>query len=369
MTARTGDPPVGTRDGRAGAAAPRLARVGTIAWQLSGVIVLVVLTGWAVGRLMPVLLPLAIAVLLATLLGPLAARLRRAGASAGVAAAVALLALLAVLALVVLLVVPPFVARIADLGSSIEEGARQVAYSVGRDIAGMSHADVDRAIDRATHGLTGSAGNIAGNAVSGATTIATALATMVLALFLTFFLVKDGRGLWRWLLGLAPAAQRDWIDGAGARSWAALTTYVRGVVFVATVDAVFIGAALVIMGVPLALPLIVLTWIAAFFPIVGAVTAGIAAVLVTLVAQGPAAAVIVTAVIVVVQQVEGNVLYPVVVGPRLRLHPVTVLLAVAVGGTIGGIAGAFLATPVATVAAAVLRHARGSGPPAGTAGG
>jgi predicted PurR-regulated permease PerM len=137
-----------------------------------------------------------------------------------------------------------------------------------------------------------------------------------------------------------------------------LSAYTKGVVFVATVDAVLIGIALVVIGVPLALPLVVLTWLAAFFPVIGAVVAGAAACLVALVAAGPTEALIVLAVIVAVQQIEGNVLYPVVVGPRLRLHPIVVLLAVATGGTLAGIPGAFLAVPLATVCAALLAHGR-----------
>jgi predicted PurR-regulated permease PerM len=277
------------------------------------------------------------------------------------------LAVVAIIAAVVLLVVPAFVARVPDLATSIEQGAREVAYSLGRDVAGMAHADVDRAIDDALGRLQDRAGGLAGNAVTGFMTLVGVLGTMVLVLFLCFFLVKDGQRMWTWILGFLPADRRTWVDGAGRRSWAALSTYVRGVVFVATLDAVFIGAALLILDVPLALPLIVVTWFAAFFPIVGAIVAGVAAVLVTLVGQGLVPAVVVTAVIVLVQQTEGNVLYPMVIGPRLRLHPVTVLLAVAIGGTVAGLAGAFLAVPVATVGAAILRHAR-AGEPAAVSG-
>ena len=125
------------------------------------------------------------------------------------------------------------------------------------------------------------------------------------------------------------------VDEVGERMWTNLTAYTRGVVFVATVDAVLIGAVLLGLGIPLALPLIVLTWVAAFFPIIGAIVAGAAAVLVAMVTGGPTDALIVLAAIVIVQQVEGNVLYPVVVGPRLRLHPIVVLVSVAAGGTLG----------------------------------
>ena len=160
------------------------------------------------------------------------------------------------------------------------------------------------------------------------------------------------------VLELVPERRRDTINELGERSWTVLTAYTRGVVFVATVDAVLIGFALLVVGVPLALPLIVLTWIAAFFPIIGAIVAGAAAVLVALVGSGPTEALIVLAAIIVVQQVEGNVLYPVVVGPRLKLHPIVVLVAVAMGGTLAGIPGAFLAVPIATVCGALIGYQR-----------
>jgi len=141
------------------------------------------------------------------------------------------------------------------------------------------------------------------------------------------------------------------------RRWRSLAA-VGGVAIVATVDAVFIGIALVLVGVPLAFPLIVLTFLAAFFPIVGAFAAGGAAVLVALVANGVTAALIILAAIIVVQQLEGNVLYPVIVGSQLSLHPVAMLLVLGLGGVIAGLAGAFLAVPVAAVVGAVLDYAR-----------
>ena len=139
----------------------------------------------------------------------------------------------------------------------------------------------------------------------------------------------------------------------------AVSAYVRGVATVALVDAMLIGLVLVVLGVPLAVPLIVLTFLAAFFPIIGAVLAGVAAVLVALVANGVGdRASSSAAAIIAVQQIEGNVLYPLVVGRRLSLHPVAVLLALTAGGMLGGVAGAFLAVPVAAVGAAMLEFSR-----------
>jgi predicted PurR-regulated permease PerM len=333
----------------------RLARAGSTAWALLGVIALVFVGAWVVGRLMAVVIPVVIAILLATLLRPVAAALERRGARPALAAVAAVALAIVVVALLLSLILPPFVARLSDLGTSVQEGVHRVAYEVGDRAAGMDHAEVDRTLADAGRRLEDRLG---GTAMAGVTSVAGALASLVLIVFLAFFLVKDGRRIWTWLIEFAPRPRRRALDEVGERIWAVLTAYTRGVVFVATVDAVLIGAALLLVGVPLALPLIVLTWLAAFFPIVGAVTAGAAAVLVALVANGPTAALIVLVAIIVVQQLEGNVLYPVVVGPRLRLHPVAVLIAVALGGTLAGIPGAFLAVPVATVCAAILTFMR-----------
>src|SRR3954454_23801047 len=345
-----------------------LSRAGAAAWSLLGIAAVVLLAGWAIGRLMAVVLPFVIAVLLATLLRPVAARLERRGVRPAPAAIAAVALAVVVLAVLLSLVLPPFIAGLSELGTSVQEGAHRVAYEVGDRVAGMSHREVDRTIQNAVDRVRDRLG---GTAMAGVTSAAGALASLVLIAFLSFFLVKDGRRLWRYVVELLPASRRDTVDEVGQRAWTVLTAYTRGVVFVATVDAVLIGAALLLVGVPLALPLIVLTWVAAFFPIIGAVTAGAAAVLVALVANGPTGALIVLAVIVLVQQLEGNVLYPVVVGPRLKLHPIAVLMSVALGGTLAGIAGAFLAVPVATVCAAALSYAREqrdrrehSGPPA-----
>src|SRR4051794_7818795 len=331
-----------------------LARAGAAAWSLLGIALIVLLLGWSVGRIMPVVLPLAVAVLLATLLRPVAARMERRGTRPALAAIVVVIGAVLVLVLLLTLILPPFVARLTDLGSSLQEGVERVGYEIGA-LFGMGHADVDRTLANAANRLRSRAG---GTAMAVSVSLVGTLASVVLVFFLSFFLVKDGERMWTWAMELIPERRRDTVNELGERAWTVLTAYTRGVVFVATVDAVLIGAALLIVGVPLALPLIVLTWLAAFFPIIGAVASGAACVLVTLVAVGPTEALIVLGCIVVVQQVEGNVLYPVVVGPRLKLQPIVVLVSVALGGTIAGIAGAFLAVPIATVCGALVGYER-----------
>jgi putative heme transporter len=183
-------------------------------------------------------------------------------------------------------------------------------------------------------------------------------AAVVLIIVLVFFFLKDGRRLWEWVLELFHEDRQPVLREVGARSWVALSSYVQGIFLVATIDTILIGTALLIAGVPVATPLIVLTFIAAFFPVIGAFVAGAAAVLVALVANGAPTALIILAVIVAVQQLEGNVFYPVVVGRRLNLHPVGILLALTAGGVLAGVAGAFLAVPIAAVTAAILEFTR-----------
>ncbi len=266
--------------------------------------------------------------------------------------------LIGALVLIGLLIVPPVVDGAADLGSNVEQGVREVAYSVAADVGGVDRADVDKAVSDAISSLSENRGDIAGGVLAGATALAQLLAALGLVIFLAFFLIKDGPAIARWAISLAPSARRSELDEIGAACWEGLTTFARAVVFVATFDAVFIAVALLLVGVPLVLPLAVLTFVAAFFPIIGAISAGVAAVLVALVSEGFTAAAIVAVAILVIQQIEGNILYPAIVGPRVHLHPIAVLLAVTAGATIGGIPGAFLAVPVATVAAVVVEFRR-----------
>ena len=337
----------------------RLTRAGSAAWALLGIVGLILLSGWAVGKLMPVVLPFAVAILLATLLRPVAASLEARGARPALAAILSILLALTVFGALIALILPPFIARLTDLGSSLQEGVQKVAYSAGESLAGMDRAEVDRQLETAADRLRERAGGMAGTrrrgllARSVRSPASCSSPSCASSWSRTGAVCGPGSSSWR----RSPRREGDRRGRPGAPG-PSLTAYTRGVVFVATVDAVLIGAVLLLVGVPLALPLIVLTWLAAFFPIIGAVVAGAAAVLVAIVAGGATDALIVSRRDHVVQQVEGNVLYPVVVGPRLRLHPIVVLVSVAVGGTLAGIAGAFLAVPIATACGAMVGYYR-----------
>jgi predicted PurR-regulated permease PerM len=256
------------------------------------------------------------------------------------------------LAIALTLIVPPFVSELGKVGTSVEEGSRK-AGELLRPL-GVSQAEVDKAVDDGVKSVEGSGDKIAGGALAALNVLAAVLLTLVL----TFFFVKDGRVLWGWIARLC-GRHRDTAEELGERMWKVLTGYVHGVALVALIDALLIGLVLVLVGVPLAMPLTVMTFLAAFFPVVGAVVVGAAAVLVALVAEGGVAAAIVAGAILVVQQLDGNVLQPVLVGRRLELHPVVVLLALTAGGVIAGLVGAFVAVPLAAVAGAVIEYFRG----------
>ena len=195
---------------------------------------------------------------------------------------------------------------------------------------------------------------MAGTLLTGAQLLVQWAAAVILILVLTFYFLKDGEQLRDWAVSLFAEERHGLLREIFDRAWGALATYVQGVFLVASLDAVLIGIVLVAVGVPIALPLIVLTFIAAFFPIIGSVLAGVAATLVALVSGGMVDALIVLGAIIAIQQLEGNVFYPTVVGKQLKLHPVAILLVLTAGGVLAGVAGAFLAIPVAAVTSAVI---------------
>jgi predicted PurR-regulated permease PerM len=346
---RDGDVPASTRLAGDDAVPRGLAVASAVTLRLLIVAVGIAVLALAAQRMLVVVLPLIIALLLTTLLGPLARWLERRRFRPGAAAAVAVLTAVLVFAGLWALIIPAAVGQGNDLANRVQAGAGQVADALKP--IGVDSADLDRAVNQG-------ASTARKEALPAAMLAMQWAGAIVLIVILTFFFVKDGRRIWCWLLELFDERRQPALDEVGQRAWCALSTYVRGVFLVATIDAVFIGAGLLLVGVPMALPLIVLTFIAAFFPIVGATAAGAAAVLVALVSNGLAAALIILAVIILVQQLEGNVFYPVVVGRRLQLHPVAILLALAAGGVLAGVAGAFLAVPLAAVTSAVLEYVR-----------
>jgi len=297
----------------------------------------------------PLTLAIFVALLLTALLQPVAGLARRLHAPDALAALAAILVLFAVLVIPAVLLWPTTAEQAADLPQQMAAGwNRTREWIVG---AGLSEEQLQNLTDQIQQRAR-AAGSTAASAAMG---VVEALGAALLALVLVFFLLKDGRRMADWALGRLPDSRRDRAADAAREGWGALAGYARGTVVVAAIDAVGIGIGLFILGVPLALPLVVLTFVAAFLPVVGATVAGAVAVLVALAANGPVDALIVLAIVIAVQQIEGNLLQPLIMGRALQLHPTVVLVAVAAGGLTGGIAGAFVAVPITAVAYQVWR--------------
>ena len=297
-------------------------------------------------RVAPVTAAVVAAILLTALLQPVATALRRLRAPAAIAALGGVLTLLVLLAGAGVFVWRRVSAELPELRSALADAVDRVRGLLVDGPLSLDRGQVDRLRDDLVRRLQ----DTAPSPYAGATTGLEVLAAVVLAVVVLFLLLKDGRQIWVWIVRLFPDRLRHRVDDAGRQGWDALTAYVRGTVLVAAVDAAGIGIALIALRVPLALPLIVLTFLGAFVPIVGATLAGAAAVLVALVGGGVTDALLVLAAVLVVQQLEGNVLQPLIMGRALRLHPLVILLSVASAGLLGGIAGAVVAVPVVAVA-------------------
>lgn len=336
-----------------------LRRASAMSWRLLVVAAAIATTVYVLAYLRVLVLPIIIALLLTTLLLPPVRWLKRHRVPDGLAAGIVMLAGLLLVVAVLGIVGPALAGQFGELGQGVQDGVRQATSELAKPPFDLSQADIDSAIDEGVAKLRENGGALSGGAVRGALLLGEVFTGTIITLLLLFFFLKDGARIWGWIRDLFGDRRSGPLDELGRRSLTALAGYVHGIALVGLVDAVLIGLGLLVLGVPLVLPLMVLTFVAAFLPLIGAFTAGLAAVLVALVSQGFVAALIVLGIIILVQQVEGHLLYPLVIGRTVKLHPVAIILALATGGIVAGIVGVFLAVPVAAVASVGLDYARG----------
>lgn len=327
-------------------------------WSWRGLVVALAATAalWLLARLSVVVLPLIIALILATLCLPPAQWLRERGVPQGLAAAMVVVGGLAVIVGLLAALAPSFGEQIAELRPTIDQGVDQVLEQLAA--FGYDQERLGELLAQARQTLASSSSSIISSLAGGLATALSGLAGIALLLVLLFFFVKDADDITGWIIARTPAHRRDMVTAIGRRSWGALSGYVRGTVAIAAIDAIGVGIGLAIIGVPLALPLALLVFLGAFLPVIGALIAGMVAVLVALADGGVGTGLAVLILIVAVQQVEGNVLQPMIMRRAVALHPIVVLTALAIGATLAGIVGAFLSLPVAAVLAAVGNELR-----------
>ena len=300
---------------------------------------------WVFKHLEVILVPIAIAVILAALLLPGVDWLDRRGMPRGVAVFLLLLTGFAVVGGILSFVVSQFVEGLPGLVAQVEQSIESARTWLIQGPLNLSRDQIDSAGDSAIEALRNNQERLTSGALSTASTITEIVTGAFVALFTLIFLLYGGRNIYEFATRLFPISVRDKVRNAGRAGFKSLIGFVRATFLVALVDAVGIGTGLAVMGVPLAVPLASLVFLGAFIPLVGAVIAGFLAVVVALLAKGFIYALITLGLIIGVQQLEGHVLQPLVMGRAVQIHPLAVVLAISTGGVLAGIVGALLAVP------------------------
>ncbi|MET9803439.1 AI-2E family transporter [Streptomyces sp. NPDC006368] len=305
-----------------------------------------------------VVLAFVAALLITALLQPTVARLMRMGLPRGFATAVTAVLGFVIMGLVGWFVVWQVMDNLGDISDRLRDGIEELKRWLLDSPFHVTEQQINDIAKNLSDTIGTNTEEITTAGLQGVTVVVEVLTGILLAMFSTLFLLYDGKRVWQWVLKLVPAQARPGVAGAGPRAWRTLTAYVRGTLIVAMIDAIFIGLGIYFLDVPLAVPLGVLIFLFSFIPLVGAVVSGALAVIVALVTQGVFTALMVLLVVLAVQQIEGHVLQPFILGRAVRVHPLAVVLAVAAGGLTAGIGGAVVAVPLVAVTNTVVGYLR-----------
>ncbi|WP_045312852.1 AI-2E family transporter [Lentzea aerocolonigenes] len=329
---------------------PLLLRVSAaLSWRFVVVVAALYVVAYVLGFLASIVIPIAIALLLAALLSPGVAKLVEWRVPRGVATTVMMILGIGVLGGVLTFVISEFSRGLPELQSQVGASLDTIQRWLKDGPAHLSDQQLQNYLNDIVKTIKENQAEITSGALTTAATVGEALTGLLLALFTLIFFLHDGDGIWRFVIRAVPRDVRPRVDVAGRRGFGSLVSYVRATAAVAVVDALGVGIGLAIIGVPLVVPLSALVFLGAFIPIIGAVFTGAVAVLIALVTNGPIAALVVLAVLIGVMQLESHVLQPLLLGRAVKLHPLAVVVAIAVGLVAGGIAGALLAVPLLAV--------------------
>ncbi|MER8011519.1 AI-2E family transporter [Streptomyces sp. NPDC094149] len=299
-----------------------------------------------------------VSLLITALLQPTVARLKSYGVPRGPATALTAILGFIVIGLLGWFVTWQVMENIDTLSDQIQNGIDDLRNWLLKSPFHVTEKQINQIAKNLRDAVGANTDQITSAGLEGVQVVVEALTGILLTFFSTLFLLYDGRRIWEWFLKLVPAAARPGVAGAGPRAWRTLTAYVRGTVLVALIDAVFIGLGIYFLDVPMAVPLAVFIFLFSFIPLVGAVASGALAVVVALVTQGVFTAVMTLVVVLAVQQIEGHILQPFILGRAVRVHPLAVVLTVAAGGMVAGIGGAVVAVPLVAVTNTVVGYLR-----------
>jgi predicted PurR-regulated permease PerM len=328
-------------------------------WRLLLIGFVIYLLGKGFNRFQVVVVPVLVSLLLSALTRPIYRAMARTPDRRGLPKSVA--ALLTIL--LVLIIVAGLIAligqQVATGFSSLRDDAAQGLSELQRQLADsplkLTSDQLNTYVQHIENNLRGGS-NLLSGAMQVTSTAERVFTGLFLVLFTTYFFLSGGDKIWDWMVSLFPHAVQPKVRGAGTRAWSTLTAYIRATLIVAFVDGLGVGVGAAILGVPLAFPLGVLVFLGAFVPVVGALVSGSVAVLVALVAGGTLKALIMLAIVVAVQQIEAHGLQPFLLGRAVRVHPLGVILAIAVGVLLAGIVGALFAVPFVAVVNVVVGY-------------
>jgi predicted PurR-regulated permease PerM len=339
-----------------GAVPPGMVVAGAWGWRLLVVAGCLAATGWLISRLEEIVVPLLIAILVCALLQPVVRLLTRRRVPHWVAIVVALLALVVVVGGLLVLVVTQVRAGAGDLSDKGMAAYESLRSFLRTSPLQLTDGEFDQYLGQAGTAIKDASQQI----LSGVAAVGSAAGHLVagglLTLFATIFLLIDGRGVWHWVVRLFPKAARPAVDGAGLAGWQTLTSFVKVQVVVAAANGVGIGLFAFFLGLPLAVPIAILVFLASFIPVLGAIVTGALAVVLALVVAGPVQALVMLGGVLLVHLLEAHVLQPLVMGGAVKVHPLAVVFAVAAGSLVAGVPGALFAVPTAATVNVMVKH-------------
>ncbi|WP_300577686.1 AI-2E family transporter [uncultured Nocardioides sp.] len=328
------------------------------AWRFLVIVAALAVVGWVLGYLIVIVVPVVVSLLITALAVPLVDRLAGWGVPRGLAALLTVAAGIAAVVALLTFVGQQVAGGASDLADSTVAGLGEIRQWLQEGPLHATDSQIDGYIDQAQRAIAerSDEGEILTRITELGTTLTHVFAGFFIVLFATYFFMADGARIWSWLVRLAPRAARARVDSSGRVAWISLRQFVRATVIVALVDAIGISIWAAVMGLPFVAAIGVLVFLGAFVPMVGATVAGTVAILVALVDQGPWAALLMLIGVIVVQQLEGHVLQPFLMGRWVSVHPLGVIVAIAVGVLVAGIVGALVAVPLAAAVNAVGLH-------------
>lgn len=317
------------------------------AWRLLLIAAALGVFIWLVMLLKLLVIPLMVGILITALLWPAFGFMLRHRFPRWIAIVISLLGTAAIVTGLVWLVVWQVRLELPKVQASSAEAFQQFQVWLHEGPLSLSDTQIADYLDQGLAFLDEQAQALFTGALAIGTTVGHVVTGALLSLFILICLLADGGGIWRWTVRIFPRRARPAVDGAARNGWATIVNYARTQLFVATIDAIGIGLGAFLLQVPLALPVAVLVFLGSFIPIVGAVATGAVAVFLALVYNGPWIALWMLLVVLAVQQIEGHILQPIMMGSAVKVHPLAVVLVVAGGAMIGGIPGALFAVPLA----------------------